>query len=199
MRSARSHRLALCLIGGLLLSACGQEQAVALESRREQPVMRWDHKPQAELWTRASMRALSTHGAVLAQTVPADINAWCPGYANAEPADRRAFWTGLLSALAKHESTWNPQAVGGGGRWFGLVQISPATARGYGCQARTGEDLQKGPANLSCAIRIWSRTVTRDGVVARGGGGVAADWGPFAVASKRKEMAGWTRKQPYCQ
>jgi len=61
------------------------------------------------------------------------------------------------------------------------------------CRPETGE------ANLSCAIRIMAHTVPRDGVVAAGGGGVAADWGPFNVAVKRADMADWTRAQSYCR
>ncbi|SIO22449.1 Transglycosylase SLT domain-containing protein [Rhodovulum sp. ES.010] len=162
------------------------------------PTMRWDHRPEAPRWTEASLAALRAQGAPLAETVPADIANWCPTYAQADLRQRRAFWAGLFSALAKHESTWNPEAVGGGGRWFGLMQIAPATARGYGCAAQSGEALKDGAANIGCAIRIAARTVPRDGVVAAGGGGVAADWGPMTVASKRAEIAAWTRAQPYC-
>lgn len=162
--------------------------------------MRWDHRPEAHHWTEASLTALQAHGAALPQSVPADIETFCPGYEDASLEERRLFWTGLLSALAKHESTWRPEAAGGGGRWIGLLQIAPATARAYGCQARDVAALKDGEANLSCAIRIMSRTVARDGVVgAAGRGGIAADWGPFTVSSKREEMAAWTRSQPYCQ
>jgi len=134
--------------------------------------------------------------------VPRDISAWCPAYSAAADADRRAFWVGFLSALAKHESTYKPAAVGGGGKWFGLVQISPATARGYDCNAGSGEALKNGAANLSCAVRIMAVTVPRDGVIyGRDGGwqGVSADWGPLRSSSKRADMATWLRKQPYCQ
>nr|WP_245972212.1 transglycosylase SLT domain-containing protein [Rhodovulum robiginosum] len=163
------------------------------------PPMRWDHRPEAARWTEASLAALQGPGAPLVDLVPADITAWCPAYPEAGPAQRRAFWAGLFSALAKHESTWNPGAVGGGGRWFGLVQIAPATARGYGCQARSGEDLKNGTLNLSCAIRIAAHTVPRDGVVAKGGRGIAADWGPFHSAAKRTDIATWTAQQSYCR
>ena len=88
--------------------------------------------------------------------------------------------------------------MGGDGRWFGLVQISPATARGYGCDARSGEALKDGSANLSCAIRIWAETVPRDGVVSAGGGGIAADWGPMVQTRKREDMRAWVRQQDYC-
>jgi hypothetical protein len=88
--------------------------------------------------------------------------------------------------------------VGGGGQWFGLVQIAPATARAYGCEADSGAELTDGSANLECAVEIASETVTRDGVVAAGGGGFAADWGPFASAQKRAQMAEWVSSQEYC-
>ena len=163
------------------------------------PATKWDHRTEAPVWTEASLAALRSYGQPLVSIVPADAETWCPGYDTATAAEREAFWVGLLSALAEHESTWNPRAVGGGGQWFGLVQISPATARGYGCDARSGDALKDGTQNLSCAIRIWSRTVTRDGVIAAGGRGVAADWGPFHQSSKRQAMMNWTRAQPYCK
>ena len=89
--------------------------------------------------------------------------------------------------------------MGGGGKWFGLVQIAPATARGYGCAATTGDALKDGEANLSCAIRILAHTVPRDGVVSEGMRGVAADWGPFHSGAKRSDMQQWTSAQPYCR
>ncbi|MCR8826410.1 lytic transglycosylase domain-containing protein [Pseudosulfitobacter koreensis] len=165
------------------------------------PRTRWTHQPNHMLWNRAALSALKTHGAPLVQTVPRDIADWCPNYAHSGLRERRAFWLGFLSALAKHESTYKPQAVGGGGRWYGLLQILPATARGYKCHAGSGPDLMKGAANLSCAVRILSVTVPRDGVIfARDSRwrGVAADWGPMRVPSKRRDIAGWTRKQSYC-
>ena len=158
----------------------------------------WDFHPEGDAWTEASLAALAAHGAPLAAETPDDIAMWCPAYPEATVAERKAFWTGLASALAEYESTWNPRAIGGGGRWFGLLQISPATARGYGCAATTGQALLDGPANLSCAIRIWTETVIRDGVVADGGG-VAADWGPMMRAGPRADIADWTRRQSYCR
>ncbi len=183
----------------LLLAACAVPQAEAPEVPEALPLMAWSHKgPQTDQWTEATLAALESEGAELLSTVPADIGAWCPHYVQAERAERAAFWAGLLSALARFESTWNPQAVGGGGQWFGLVQIAPGTARAYGCEADSAAELTDGSANLACAVEIASETVTRDGVVAAGGGGFAADWGPFASASKRAEMAEWVSSQDYC-
>lgn len=199
----------LGLLASLGLSACAglpdqdnlssKSPAESVAEGVANPQMRWDHLPQGEAWTHATMAALTSHGAALPAMLPADIDNWCPGYRNAGPDARRAFWAGLLSALAKHESTWNPAAVGGGGRWFGLVQIAPATARGYGCTARSGAALKDAASNLSCAVRILAYTVPRDGVVSAGMRGVAADWGPFHQRRKREDMRDWMRAQSYCQ
>lgn len=188
---------AMCLVA---LSSCTLASN-ASDSPESGYAMRWDHVPASEGWEQAGFAALQSHAAVLPDLIPADIESWCPGYPDATEDQREAFWLGLVSALARHESTWNEQAVGGGGRWFGLVQISPATARHYGCQATSGSALLDGSANVSCALRIWATTVSRDGVVSEGTRGVAADWGPLhpSQASKREEMRAWVSEQPYCQ
>jgi hypothetical protein len=165
------------------------------------PHTRWTHQPDHLLWNRAALSALKTHGKPLVDMVPRDIQTWCPHYPSANDADRRAFWLGFMSALAKFESTYKPRAVGGGGKWYGLLQILPATARGYKCNARTGEALKNGAANLSCAVRIMAFTVPRDGVVHakdKRWRGVSADWGPMRSPSKRADMAGWLKRQSYC-
>ena len=199
---------ALLLSAGLGLAACSTPEADAPSdlvlvasgspAKPDLPPARWDHKPQAEVWTTTALSALDSHASPLVDITPADIETWCPGYATASEEDRKAFWVGLISTLAKHESTWRPGVSGGEGRWHGLLQISPATARGYGCDATSAEALKSGTANLSCGLRIMSTTVARDGVVSAGGGGVAADWGPFNQPKKRSDMIAWTRAQGYC-
>lgn len=166
------------------------------------PRMRWGNRDAEGKWKAAALVALNQHGQSLTQTIPRDIDTWCPFYAEADEVTRQAFWIGFMSALAKHESTYTPTAVGGGGQWFGLLQISPATARGYDCNAGTGEALKDGGANLSCAIRIMSVTVPRDGVITAKDErwrGVAADWGPMRNAEKRQDMVAWLNDQPYCK
>lgn len=163
------------------------------------PAARWDHKPQGEGWTQATLTAISTKGRALTESRPADIRMFCPGYASGSDEERNAFWMGIFSALAKHESTWNPRAAGAGGRYQGLLQISPRTAKAYGCDAGA---LYDGKANLACAVKIASRQVARTGVVVGGPGdwgGLAADWGPMRNAKKRADIAAWTSKQSYCQ
>lgn len=165
------------------------------------PAMRWDHRGEAEDWTGRALMAVAGADAELADRVPADIATWCPGYATASLPERRAFWVGLLSALAKHESTWNPRASGGGGKWIGLTQIAPATARLYRCEARTAAALKDGTANLECAVEIMADKVAKDGHVAgtRGTLGLGRDWAPFRKASKRADMSAWVSRQDYCR
>ncbi len=186
----------LLLAGAGVLAACSVPKPAPPTGP---DVMRWDQVESGPKWTQATMSALETHGAVLPETIPADFASWCPGYVQASPEDRKAFWVGLISTLAKHESTWNQDAVGGNGRWFGLVQISPGTARGYGCKAQSGQALLDGEDNLSCAVRIMAVTVPRDRVISAGMRGVAADWGPFHSDRKRRDMMEWTKSQRYCQ
>lgn len=166
------------------------------------PEARWDNLRDGPLWTRAAMSALATNAPRLTEIVPRDIEAWCPGYASNPPELRRAFWAGMMSALAFYESTHRPRAVGGGNRWFGLLQIYPPTAQGYGCRAQSGVALTDPEDNLACAARIMNVTVARDRAVALHDGrwrGVAADWGPMTDRSKRAAMAAWTSAQSYCQ
>lgn len=162
------------------------------------PALRWDSEPKGRMWTNAAMRFITTHGKKLPQTVPRDIQNWCPGYREQPFEKRAAFWAGLLSSLSFHESTWRETAVGGGGLWYGLTQIAPPTADWRKCNVRTGEALKDGVDNLSCAVRIMNITVPRDQVVSEGMRGVAADWGPFHSERKRNDMMRWSRRQEFC-
>jgi len=190
------------IIFGLLLAlpiACSNASTPDA-GKDDLPPMRWDHRPEAPVWTQKTLLAVRSNDAVLAGTVPADIGTWCPAYADGSLADRRAFWSGILSALAKHESTWNPKASGGGGRWIGLTQIAPGTARAHGCDATSAGALKDGAANLSCAVEIAASQVGRDNMVAGNGRqGLGRDWAPFRSSEKRADMAAWTRAQTYCR
>ena len=191
---------ALALVAILGLGSCGrapEPTAAPASVSRAAPAL-WNHRPESGDWTSASLTALDRHGAPLVQTVPADIEKYCPTYRRLGPENRKAFWVTFLSALAKHESTWRPEAAGGGGAWLGRLQISPQTARGYGCRARDAQALKDGGANLSCGIRIMAVTVPRDGVISDGMRGVAADWGPFRQSGKRADIQAATRAQPFC-
>lgn len=201
--SAAADRGAVTAPPNLSTSGPVAMQTIRPRARTEAlPPMAWGRQGGSAIWTRAALSALQGHAKALTATVPQDIDAWCPAYRNADAAQRRAFWAGFASALARHESGQRAGAVGGGGLYHGLLQILPATARGHGCAASSGAALQNGAANLSCGLRIMARTVPRDGVIARQDGrwrGVAADWGPMRSVAKRDQMQGWLKQQSYCR
>lgn len=162
------------------------------------PKARWSNKGAQRSWTLAMLASLRGPASKLTDIVPRDIDTWCPSYRTASRQEREAFWVGLVSSLAWHESTHRPSAVGGGGLWYGLTQILPSTARLYKCKARSGAALKDPEDNLSCALRIMASTVPRDGVISAGMRGVAADWGPFHSSRKREDMRAWVSSQSYC-
>lgn len=195
-------RLAFVLMA-VLLTACSGGKVPDLRAYLPAgllPAMRWDAHPEAASWTASTLSAVAARDRDLAAQVPADIASYCPGYATAPLGARRAFWVGLLSATAKYESSYNPKATGGGGRYVGLMQISPRTAQAAGCEASSTEALKDGTANLECAVQIFAPHVGEDGQVAGNGNrGVARDWGPFKKPSMRAEIAQWTSAQDYCK
>ncbi|WP_378943470.1 lytic transglycosylase domain-containing protein [Paracoccus sp. R86501] len=200
-------RAALSLAALAVLAACSttpsadKAEAVKMEAEElalvAEPPMRWDAKGGSDAWTTATLAALDREGVTIMSRVPQDINEFCPNYRQLTQTGRKAFWAGLLSAVAKHESTYNPQAAGGGGKWLGLMQIAPATWRNYGC---TG-NIRNGSDNMTCAVKIMSHQVERDNAVAHDGNGwrgVARDWAPMRSSSKRADIANWTSSQSYC-
>lgn len=205
-----SHRLGLrLLLLGLALAACTPSTAPPPKPVETSALtLRWNAKPDAPQWTAAALAASRTHG--LDQIVPEDIDAWCPGYRQARAEGRQAFWAGLMSALAKFESSYDPTVsytenfVDSTGQLVvsrGLLQLSRESAKGYGCAVVTGEELHDPSVNLDCAARILKRLVGRDGRIASTDTpwlGAAKYWSPFRAASKRQDMADWTRTQPFC-
>ncbi|SMX24795.1 transglycosylase SLT domain-containing protein [Boseongicola aestuarii] len=183
--------------------AAPQALAVAPASRDNHlPRTSWENRRNGALWTRIALAAVASHGAPLLEVVPRDIAEWCPAYPDQTAENRAAFWAALLSTLSRYESTWNPNAVGGNGRWFGLMQIFPPTAEFRDCRVQTGEGLKRASANLNCAIRIMATTVPRDGAISVKNTrwrGVAADCGPIRNDWKRRDMQRYTRKQTYCR
>lgn len=200
MTLSRALRGVALAVAVMLPSAC----ALSAPEAEPEPEFstRWDHRPEAEIWTAAKFDALATEARALIRTVPRDIDTFCPGYAEADSESRKAFWTALFSGLARYESHWRPEAAGAGGRYQGLLQISPATARHHRCDTSGPRGLYDGATNLRCAARIAAAAVARDGVVTGSSGdwgGVARDWPPMRNASKRGEIAAFTRSLPVCQ
>jgi hypothetical protein len=194
----RIKTLAAPAFMALALSACTPVAMPDLAAMM--PAMRWDHRPEASDWTQATLTAVAARDDALAGQIPADIATFCPNYAKASLPERRAFWAGLLSAVAKYESSWNPAASGGGGRYLGIMQLSPRTAAQHGCDAQSAAALKDGAANLQCSVKVMAHAVGTDGVVAGNGRqGVGRDWMPLRKSKERAEIAAWTSSQSYCR
>jgi hypothetical protein len=152
-------------------------------------VMQWDHRPEAAAWTTSTVTQIET--SPLVRVVPSDITAWCPAYTTGDVVKRAAFWSATMSAIARYESTWNPAAKGGRGRYHGMMQISPQTASSAGCSG----SLFDGGNNLMCATKIAARQAGDGRSVSQ----ILGDWGPMHDSSKRSAMAAWTSQQSYCK
>lgn len=207
--------LALALAGGGGISTFAQELETASEAAPKVsgrpvarpwegprvPQLRWDGRPGSQGWSMALMMEIQRHPRTFLTKSPSDINAFCPGFTTASASDRAAFWAALLSGIARHESRSNPTASGAGGRYLGLMQISPGTADHYGCDARS-QALLEGGANMVCAVKIAAHHVGRDGQVVGASGawrGVARDWMVLRDPNAREDIVGWIRNQTYCQ
>lgn len=183
----------------VLAVACTPLASATAPDPASLPATRWDHRPEAAQWTASTLAVVARHDDVLAKAVPGDIAAWCPAYPQAGLAKRRAFWVGMLSAVAKLESSANPVASGGGGRYLGVMQISVSTAQHHGCDA-SARGLKDGAVNLACSVEIMSHAVARDHLVAGNGRqGLGRDWMPFRQPGSRAAMAGWVGAQSYCR
>lgn len=187
------RRLALGFCALVLVGAC-QPATPAPEL-----AARWDHRPEAQQWNSAMVTALGRDGSAMIAATPTDAAYFCPSYDSATAEARKAFWVMFFSGLARYESGWRPEAAGAGGRYRGLLQISPATARFHGCDTSHPGGLYDGATNLACAVRIANAAVRRDGVIATGRGGMAADWPPLRDSGRRAEIAGFTRALPQCR
>ncbi|MEM9709436.1 MAG: lytic transglycosylase [Pseudomonadota bacterium] len=191
------------LAAGVILWGCAPADPPAAAAPAPQPAIpaaAWDSVAKGRSWSRTVVSALDTGPAAsLIDRVPRDAATFCPAFADADRQGRKAFWVGFLAELTRRESTWREDVSGGSGRWHGLLQISPATAAGYGCPAPSEAALKDGANNLRCGLRIMGQTVARDGVIAEGGDGIAADWGPLARPAPRAAIAASTRALPACQ
>jgi hypothetical protein len=170
-----------------------------IESLAE-PSTNWGMKPERHTWSSYVTNAIAARGDRLAKTIPADVQKYCPRYRKLTIAQRRVFWSRLLSLLAHYESSYRPSVsykenlTGGHGRPVvsrGLLQISieSANAKRYACGVKRESALHNSKVNLECGVRIATVWVTSDGTISgrsRSGGyrGMARYWGPFRKADK---------------
>jgi hypothetical protein len=174
--------------------------------------LKWDGVAGATLWTRHLMRVVPVLGDALVKAEPADLAAWCPNYQRLEPSERAWVWASLISAIAELESRFHPEqsyreifkdSEGENVVSRGLLQISMESGRAYGCEIPEAEALHDPLVNLSCGVRILSRWIPQDGVIASNEGvhhlGAARYWSVFRKPAKLQEMQDWMRSLPACR
>ncbi len=209
----RLSPLALIVVAVMTLSSC---ETTSTGGGGAGPVFgyppaAWDVRPEGRQWTTITHNALDTLAPELVTIVPTDIDAFCPGYRSASPANRRAFYVSLLSELARFESNFDPSVrftesiTDASGRRIisrGLLQISQESANGYGCAITDPEQLHDPATNLTCSTRILARLIARDQVVAGYSSGAwrgaSRYWSPFRDRDKLVDLQAALNAKPYC-
>lgn len=164
----------------------------------------WD-KPE---WTQITLDALDKYGQDLLKAEPTDAVKYCPKF---KSVDRKQFYLGLISQLAKFESSFNTQekytedfndAKDKPVVSRGLLQISEESGRSYGCPIQSGNDLHNSATNLECGIRILNRWIPKDGVIQGGQPGAwkgaARYWSPFRKESRLQTFRTYLLALPGC-
>jgi soluble lytic murein transglycosylase-like protein len=163
-------------------------------------------------WTAAAEAAVKA--SALPGLRPKDITPFCPGYATRTPGERARFWVGLLSAIARRESRFDPATSyqesfndSQGKRVIsrGLLQISfeSANQRAYSCQIARPEDLHDPAVNLACGVKILGFWVKKDGVIAAYASGSIQGGGRYWSTLRENhgnllELMAFTRKLSVC-
>ncbi len=160
----------------------------------------WAKKNTDGNWTSAAEMAVTN--SQLVESVPKDINNFCPAYSTRNAEDRKVFWVGLLSIVARPESNFKPEAKytenfadaqGNKVVSRGLLQISieSANQKKYACGIKKAEDLHDPAANLACGVKILDAWVKTDHVIAAYGTGAPRGGGRYwsTLREKNKHLA----------
>lgn len=170
----------------------------------------WAKHNQDGSWTRAAEHAVASSS--LPRLIPTDATQFCPTYPKLGLTQRKQFWVALISAMSGPESNFRPASSyqerfsDRQGRPVvsrGLLQISQESAnqRRYGCDIRQANLLHDPVINLSCGVRILSRWVQQDGLIAsqhspKGGGRY---WSTLRHQNgKTGRISAFTRALPFC-
>lgn len=172
----------------------------------------WSNVNHDGSWTRAAEQAVAR--VALARTTPRDVNSFCPNYSYLSSKDRVTFWVALVSAMARPESNFKPEASylepsvrdarGHRVTSRGLLQISQESAnqQRYACQIQRAEDLHDPRINLDCTSKILAYWVKQDGLIAAEGSdpvGGARYWSVLrSWRGHLGEIKSFTRQLPGC-
>jgi hypothetical protein len=125
-----------------------------------------------------------------------DMNEFCPGWEKFRRSRdaRAAFLMNFVAAIVKTESSWNTNTAGDGGKSKGLLQLTVASDRKYGCACndlQNDADLHNPIKNLKCGTRMILWHMASDSTVGRGDAsnplGIARSFGPFRNGRGERE------------
>jgi hypothetical protein len=187
--------------------------AWAAQARDAPDYAAWKDVNKDGSWSRAAENAIKN--TTLGTLVPKDVTIFCRAYGGLDTDKRIRFWAGLLSAMAKPESNFKPEAkyvephiVDANNQNVvsrGLLQISMESAnqKAYGCNIQKAQDLHGVQVNLNCAARIMRYSVAKDGVIAatsKPAVGAARYWSVLrAWRSHLGEISGFTQAMEVCK
>jgi hypothetical protein len=132
---------------------------------------------------------------------PNDSHAFCRNGMNAHN------WVNLLAAVAKFESNFDPvleyeekftDRTGNAIVSTGLFQLSLESARGYGCDFKTSEDLKDPYKSIDCAVVIMERWVERDNCISCRSNGLWRGGARYWAVLRTKLFEITKFMEPYC-
>lgn len=174
---------------------------------------RWETSaPGSRAWTEFLYSQVESEGPNLLRQSPADVAQFCPSYGALPVHHKKDFWVYLISSIAQFESSFNPaltytenfnDSTGQPVISRGLLQLSIESARAYGCELPSAQDLHDPYKNLLCGLKILNRWVGSDGVIrgqAAGGAwrGGARYWSVLRRENQYNSIRSWTAAQTYC-
>jgi Bacterial SH3 domain len=172
----------------------------------------WDGKHRdAAKWNAYTRDAIREFGSAMVGSRPDDVADFCPKYGQLVDDDKVQFWIGLIAAMAKFESNWDPSvqytedfedSSGNNVVSRGLLQISKESARNYGCEVPSASALHDAKVNLACTVKIINRWIDRDNVITEQSGGwkgPARYWSVLRKSSTLGPIQAMTRKLSVCK
>lgn len=170
----------------------------------------WDGRHEAALWTQYTISAVAEFGQpLLTLGKLSDAKVYCPKYASLGLSQRVQVWVMLISAMARHESGFNPETQfkeafndrnGKPVISRGLLQLSIESGNGYGCGLKKASELHDPLTNIRCAVRILAKWIPKDGVIGTKKRGGARYWSVLRESkSTRAKIAAKVKALPGCQ
>jgi uncharacterized protein YraI len=172
----------------------------------------WDGKhADASRWSQYTADAIAQYGSAMRTKRPSDVASFCPNYANLDEKGRTQFWVGLVAAIARYESNYNPNtryqenfkdSSGTAVVSRGLLQLSAESARNYGCSVSSGAALHDAKVNLTCGVRIINHWLAQDGVISAQTSdwrGAARYWAVLRKSSTLGPIRAMTRGLSVCK